>query len=182
MEKVSQFDELDAYLAAEVNLRKLVDKLAFDPDDLERANMLQPQLYLKASKYKVQLMRLRGKAQRKFEMLCASKRQQLRRLNGGKGRGERMTESGISDAIIKDGKVRRAKRVLDRAFELEEFGKLLVDAFRQRRDVVRNLVEMRNSEMANEIRSVRNAMARNDVEKMRTKARRRLRELEGGDD
>ena len=116
-----------------------------------------------------------ARAKRKYEQLVSEKKLKLRRRYTGK---DKLSEGGLTDTINRDLDVRKARVRLDRANALEEFSKLLVDSFRQRRDTIRNLVEIRNGEINNEIQSVRRRMEQRGIDKVRKKARERYSELD----
>lgn len=173
---------MQGFLEGKVDLPKLVDQLRFDVDNLERATLNQPKLYLTASRLRAQIMQKSARAKRRYDQLVSEKKLKLRRQNFGKGKGDKLTEGGLTDTVSMSPMVRKARMRLDRLEALEELSKLLVDTFRQRRDTIRNLIEIKSAEMSNEIWAVRRNMEQSKVDKMRRKARRRFSGLGEEDD
>ena len=179
---MAQFHELEELVQEAVDLTKLVHRLSFGADELEKASLSQPKLYMTASRYRTQVLRSMKKTERKYKTLRAEKKQALRKKKHSMPRGERPTESSLEDLVDTDFEVRKLAVRLDRLIVLEEFAKSLVDSFRQRRDMIRNLIDIRNAEIGHEIRSVKQGMAKKEMDTMRTKARQRMRDLEVEED
>lgn len=167
--------EILSYIDRPVDLLKLVKNLTISEDNLEREARIQPKYYLEASRYKVQCMWQKQRLMAKFESLKAEKGLKLRKMKFGKGDG-RVTEKEIESRVIADEEVKKLRIRLERAFQLLEFAQQLVEAYRQRQSVLKVLSDIRNAEIANEIRSVREGMARKEMEKMSSKARAALRQ------
>lgn len=165
---------------ATVELQRLVKKLAFAEDDFEKANLEQAKLSLQASMYRVEAMKLKHRRQAVLEKIRAEKALAFGKIKHGQKRGQRMTQAEIQNRVMVDPNVRKAQRRFEEALELEEFSVSLVYAYRQRQTTLRIVTDIRNGEIANDIRSVREGMARDTMDKMSNRARRVLRKR--GDD
>lgn len=168
-------------LDSKVNMVKLIDRLAFDPDELEEAAVEQPGLYLEASRWRIQQMKLRLVRAAKVERL-KSKVGLAQRREKHTHRGERITEGHIKDIVELNPRLRKARIRLERAYLLEEFGKSLVETFRQREHMVRELLQSRGQEISSEIRQVKNRMAGNDIRKKARKLHDKYRDVREDED
>lgn len=148
--------QLNDILNAPVNLKKLIAKIAFDADLLEKAALEQPGLYLEASRYRTLKMRKKARAFLQRDMIKAELGLQYRRKSKD---GEKLREGEIKDSALLDPKSRAAQEAADRAVEEEEWAKGLVEVFRQRLSVLKVVADIRNAEMASEIRHAKEQMA-----------------------
>jgi hypothetical protein len=175
MKKVSrESEELREFLDAEVQLKKLLVKLDFSDEDITRAAVETPSLYLSAGRFRVQKMRLRLKALHRLDIAAAEAGLRIRKEKDSKGK-KLYTEPQVKEKIVLSPEVRMKRKRLDRAYEEEEFGKLLVDAFRYRKDVVRMIVDGNLAEGAGELRNAKENMVRSDMKEMGKKVRNKYR-------
>jgi len=135
---------LDKILAVDSDASLLIDALDINADLLEKAAMVQPKLFLEAARIRVQKMRSRRIYESMLEAKKASLGLRIRRKHAELG--EKLTEAHITSRILQDEAVTEIAGKLHRAEEEEEFAKLLVEAFRQRRDVLKVISEQRNAE------------------------------------
>lgn len=160
--------QLDDIFNAPVNLRKLISKISFDAELLEKASLEQPGLYLEASRYRTLKMRKKNKAFVQKDMVKAELGIKYRKR---KGDGEKLTEGAAKDRVLFDPAMQEAQAALDRATEEEVWAQGLVEVFRQRLSVLKIVAEIRNSEMANEIRHAKENMATAGMRKAAEQAR-----------
>ena len=148
---------IDLLLEAPVDLRALISKLEFSEEDVARAAREQARLFLEASRYRVLCMRKRMKAEAAYKLLCSQESLKLRRAKralADKKDKSALTEKFISDRVSVEPNVVQARRQLDLQTVYEEWGKLLVDAYKQRRDACRILAEIMGAEASAELRIV----------------------------
>lgn len=163
---------LESILNRPVNLKGLIDKIAFDPEDLEHAALEQPGLYLEASRYRTLKMRKKNSA---YVTMNAVKARLGLSYRKKKRDGQRLTEGAVKDAALFDPEMVSACKGLDHASEEEEWAKALVEVFRQRLSVIKVLTEIRVAEISNEIREVKNKMAVDSMHNAAAKARDKFR-------
>lgn len=132
-------------VTADVDIENLLGHLDFSEETLEQAAYKQPLLFVEACRYRVQ--RLRRKNMLESE-LSSSKTQLSLAIRKKSGTGDkRMTERFVEAQILQNDDIMALQDKLSRAEEYEEFSKLLVEAFRHRRDSIRVVQEIRASEM-----------------------------------
>lgn len=123
---------------------ELIEKLPLvDTNILEEAAR-QPLLFIEASRHRVDCMRKRAQAAARVDYFEARVATVIRTRH--KDAGKRISEAGIRELVGQNKKLRQAQRDLSRAEEDEEFSKLLLDAFKQRRDAIRITAETRIAE------------------------------------
>lgn len=150
-------------LSKPVDLKHLLDQLAIPEDELQEAAVEQPRLYLEASRWRSMKLRRMAGTHTQFHMARADVAVKLRRANEG---GKKVyTEGSIEDHCNADPKIIALRQQMDEADALEEYSKGLLEAYRQRMAVIKILADIRNSEMAYEIRQVKSNMAKADLVK-----------------
>jgi hypothetical protein len=138
-------NEADAIIHADIDIEELLEKLDFVDEDVVNAAKAQPTLFLTASRFRIQCMRLSTKAASKLETMRAEKSLAIRRK--ALSTAEKLTEGGISDKLRADEEVVKAQSACDKAKELEEFSKLVLDAYRMRRDALRIVSDLIGAEV-----------------------------------
>lgn len=126
----------------------LIEALDFAPEDVVEAAVKQPSLFLDAADYRVEAMRRRINAESAYEVAKASQAHELR--TDAKETGEKITENSISEALLCNTKLQEFSVALSRSQESEEFAKLLLEAFRMRRDAIRVLADLSGQVMSAE--------------------------------
>lgn len=170
--------QLKQILERPVNLRGLIDKIAFEPETLEDAALEQPGLYLEASRYRTLKMRKRLAKELERDKVKAEVGLTQRRK---KKEGERQTESAIKDIAALDPSFVLAQKALDQSEVEEELAKGLLEVFRQRLKVIEVLKDIRISEASPLIKKVRQEMASSHMRRAAEKARERYEATEDGD-
>jgi len=98
-----------------------------------------PDLFVQASRYRVSKMRATYAAKATLDEYEADRGLSVRqRLED---RGEKRTEKDIKSRVIKDKEYKRLRREVHRAEAREEFSKLVLEAFRMRRDAIRIIAD-----------------------------------------
>lgn len=169
--------KVNTYLEQEVDLEKLIKELRISEDDIERAALKQPKLYLEASRYRVNKLRVRSARFAKLEVAKAELGIKLRRQSHS-SKEKKLTEAALNEIVVSNPKYRLLRKKLERAFAEEEFAKSLQESYRQRKDAIRIIADIRNAEISQEIRQARSQLAYDETRKMSEQARRRAEELE----
>jgi hypothetical protein len=124
--------------------RILVADLPIVDENILAEAALQPQKFIRAARYRVHRLRIRNQAYAELEarrlMLAMRARAKAAEI------GDKLTEAGVKEIVESAQSVRRLKRNLDRATEMEELAKHLLEAHRQRRDAIRVIGEAQNIE------------------------------------
>lgn len=162
---------------APVDVKKLVSKLPFDEDGLEEAAMENAGLLFEAGRYRLQAMRRKSKATRIYDRAFAEARLVGRRKKDSTGK--KVTESAVADIAQISKDVIHYRISMEEAAAQEELSKTLLECFRQRRDMLRGIIEIRSSETSARLRQVRGNMMKDEAEKLHRSARQRVREIEG---
>ena len=101
----------------------------------------QPGLFADAALYRVEKMRQRAEAISQLDYFRAKLALHIRASKDEKG--QKITEGALKERL-EVNKTHRALRVgMERAYEEEEFSKLLLEVLRQRRDGIRIIAEAR---------------------------------------
>lgn len=163
-------------LRAPVDVRRLIDRLAFDVDNFERANMEQPRLSLEAGRYRTQAALLKARLELQLETREADLGIALRKKSEHAKRAP--TEKALSGRIVLDPEVQVLRKRLYLAEITEIWAKQLAEAYQyQRLAVLKVIGDIRASEIANELRTVKEKAA---VDGLRRQAER-VREKYDGD-
>lgn len=149
-------------------LDELLERLAFVPEDIVEAAAAQPVLYRKAIGYRILKMRDRMAAKAALDVLVARLSLRLRRK--ARQTGDRVTERNLEALLAFRTDMQTARRVLDGAEEAEEYGKLLLEAYRMRRDCLRIVSGMLESGLG--LHDVKGASDQ-ELERMRQRLRER---------
>ena len=164
---------LKTFLNQPTNLRKLVDKLEWDEDAFEDAVREQPRLYLEASRYRALKARRQARAKFALTNTVAEKKLILRGRKDRAGR-KQLTESAVTESAALTEDVKDAQKNLDDAYVQEELAKAIMEAYRQRGQMLKIIADIRSSEVASEIRSVRENLARDEMHKLSDRTREQL--------
>lgn len=151
-------------LSQPVNVFKLIDRLAFDLDDLETAALDQPRLRLRAGRLQVQMMLRKLELKRDLAAMIGQKSIAIRHKHGNN-----YTATAIKNELGYNHHVKRAQKKLDEAEALESYASDLTECFKDRSMALSNLIKLRSSEVSSELRSVK---GRAEVDALREKARR----------
>lgn len=165
------------YLEQEIDIEGLIRELRITEEDIEKAALRQPKLFLEASRYRVRKLQIRTARMAKLEVAKAELGIKLRR-QAHEGSEKKLTEAAINELIVSNRKYRILRKKLEAAFVQEEFAKSLQESYRQKRDILRILADIRNAEISQEIRQARSQLAFDETRKMSDKARRKANELE----
>lgn len=149
-----------------MDLDSLIDKIPLVAENVVEEAAGQPMLYIEASRFRVEAMRRTGRAKAHLEYLRSRVGMLIRQRY--RANGQKVTEWAVKEQVDCNKKVRLAIRDLNNAEADEEFAKLLLDAFRQRRDAIRVTAESQLAEGTRETRELEYIDQKN---KMRERAR-----------
>jgi hypothetical protein len=130
-------------LVGEVTLEDLLDRLYFPEEEIQQAVLEQAKLFLAAADYRVKKMTARQSAAYALERLRAGYSLQVRKkFQAANAGGKRnVTEGYIKDTLERVEAINSAQEVLGQAESLEEWSKLVLEAYKQRRDVLKILAQ-----------------------------------------
>lgn len=154
--------ELQYYIDKPVDIRKLVDRLTFDIDDLEEAAIKQPKLRLEAGRLKAQMALNTSTLKRRLARIVGKKSLKIRH------REDRITESAIKNSLSLDDEVQKAQKHFDKSEAYSELVSQLVECYKERTMMISVLTRLRASEINSQIASVR---GEEEMKSMRHKAR-----------
>jgi hypothetical protein len=124
----------------------LLEQLDFSPDNVLAASSEQPGLFLQAIDYRMKAMRSNSQAKMALELSEADVSSSLRKE--AKAIGDKTTESALSEQVMLNKSIQVLSKQKRDAEEQDEFAKLLLEAFRMRRDCLRIVGDLAKSEMA----------------------------------
>lgn len=122
-----------------MELKELVARLTFPEESLSVAVLEQAMLFLQASNYRIKKMKMRQQAEAEAEELRAGLSIAYRNKDAQAQKKKSMTERYLADLLDRSPKMRVAKAKLALAERGEEWSKLLLEAYRQRRDSLKVL-------------------------------------------
>ncbi len=153
-----------------VDLRRLMQRLPFDLDNFDQANMEQPRLSLEAGRYRTQAALLKARIELQLQTKEAELGVQLRRR--GEGAKKAPTDKSIQSKVVLDPEVQALRRRLYLAEATEIWAKQLAEAYQyQRLAVLKIIGEIRASEFASELRTVKERAAVDVVRRSAEKVR-----------
>jgi hypothetical protein len=123
----------------EVTAAELIDQLPIVSENVIAEAAVQSQLFIQAAAYRVERMRARAQATAELEQHRA--KVGLRERARKDIEGKKPTEAATNARIELDSNTMRLRRRLDEAHTREELSKLILEAYRMRRDSIRILAE-----------------------------------------
>lgn len=124
-------------LIGELGLKDLLDNLTFDEEEVQTAAMNQPKLFMAAATFRIGKMKKRQRAEAKHDDLRTDKAIKLRVLKAQ----VKMTEKQIGELVDRDPDIRIARNEVDDAKRHEEWSKLLLEAYDNRRASIKVLTQ-----------------------------------------
>lgn len=162
--------QIGKFLDKPTNLMLLVRRLSWDEDEFEEAVREQPSLYLEASRYRALKARRLKRAEFSLSTTTAETKTKLR-TKRDKGGRKLLTEPATAETATIDPAVVVARKKLDEAYVQDELAKSLMEAYRQRGQMLKIVADIRASEVASEIRNVRENLARDDMRNLSDRVR-----------
>ena len=174
---------MQSFLSEAADFDELIAALAFEEETVMQAATRQPYLFVKAARLRVQTMREMARAEATLDQTEAEVGMSVRER--AQATGTKITESGIGERIATDPQVREAQKQVRIAAAREELGKLMVEAYRHRRDSIRVIAEAALIEgNVNSVETARMqslAGLRKDARSAEAK-HRKVRQLENGEE
>lgn len=125
-------------IIGEVDVHQLVEALAFTQEETQDAALEQAKLYMAAATYRIKKMRKRQEAEMNLDNLRVDYSLKMRlKYKGQKG----TTERSISEMVERVPEIRAATAELATAKRLEEWSKLLLDAYEHRRSSIKVITQ-----------------------------------------
>jgi hypothetical protein len=145
-----------ALLDGDIEVRALVESLAFDPDMVERAGAEQAKLYYDASRYHLKIWRQLASLQAKLDLAKAEAGLRIRSRTK-EGRGPSIPE--VADLVSLDKIVRKLSEKIRVVTAHEKYADLLVKSYMARQSALKVVSETRNAEINGAVRQVKARMA-----------------------
>lgn len=127
-------------LKEDVDVKQLVEKVAFNEAELISAAFEQPILTKAAHQLRVQCMHRRAALEQKINLRISMIGQKYRNVRNSKGRREN-TEGAVKAYAEMQPSVIKLRKRLNIAYAREELAKGLIDVFRTRKDMIRVIVD-----------------------------------------
>ncbi|SRR6266566_1127667 len=125
-------------IVGETSLQELLDRLAFSEEGTPVAALEQAKLFMAAASYRIKRMKDRQEAEAEVDNLEVDLSLQVRARNMGK---KGATEKYLNALVDSSPKLRAAKEKLSKAKRLEEWAKLLLEAYEHRRGSLRVMAQ-----------------------------------------
>jgi Fe2+ transport system protein B len=159
-----------------VDVKKLVDRLYFNADDLETAALKQPKLYLESGRFRAQTSLEAKRLARKLAKEIGIRSLKIRQRSNIK------TEGAVKSQLSKSHTIQSLQKRVDDSEVYEEFAKQLTEAYKERLMVLALLSRLKASEISSEIRKVKNAETVDAMRKRAHNVRKHFKELSNDDE
>ena len=117
---------------SENEVLSLLEKLDFSPEEVLVTASQQPGLFRDAIKYRMKCFRENMAAEMALKTIRATRALNLR--DDAREAGDKMTEGNLAEMLLVDQKATAAQLRCNQTEEDEEYSKLVLEAFRMRRD------------------------------------------------
>lgn len=141
-----ELNTLTASVEEEQTVKHLLASLDFSPEDVVRAASSNPRLFITAGEYRIACLRRKSAADMNVDRIAAMTELEIRNL--ANERQEKVTENHVKALLQIDDVLTDAKKELAEADANDEWAKLLVEAYRMRRDVIEVIGRLTGNEMA----------------------------------
>jgi hypothetical protein len=129
-----------------ITAESLIQQLALVDENILAEAAKQPILFIDAARYRVAAMRKRAQAAAELDATRSRVSLVLRARNFAGDREKRMTDAGVKDKVETQSVVRTLRASMERAYEVEELSRLILEAYRMRRDAIRVIAETQIAE------------------------------------
>ena len=117
------------------DIQSLLDQIPFDAANVQEAAAANPALFVKSIEYRIDSFRARTAAKMALEEAEAQKDVDLRKE--ARTTGDKITEKNIEQLLTLSPRIKQKREEYSQAEALDEYSKLVVEAFRMRRDCLR---------------------------------------------
>lgn len=125
-------------------LKELLKQLDFSDVGVNVAAAQQPTLFRYAARRRIRALRQLNEAKNRYKVESAVVAQKIR--HEARVNGDKMTEGALEELLFLDDKVQALLAAQNRAEEDDEGSKLLLEAFRMRRDAIKVVADMARTE------------------------------------
>ena len=137
--------DVERIITERVIVDDLIKGLSFSDEEVVDAAKMQPTLFLHASRLRIQTMRNRVAAEARLQAERAERAGKFRMR--GKEAGERVTEGQVQERLARIPEIIKLTKEVTDAEEYEEWSKLLLEAYRMRRDALKVVADMLGAEV-----------------------------------
>jgi hypothetical protein len=130
---------MQSFLKEDTDFDELLSSLSFREELVQVAAAHQPTLFVKAARLRVQCMRDRARADAQLDETKAESQARVREHLAQSG--QKITIDAVADGATLDPAVQKMRATLRAAEAREEMGKLMLEAFRHRRDAIKVIAE-----------------------------------------
>jgi len=130
----------------ELEIQSLLTKIDFSPENVVSAAAENPILFVQAIQFRLSCLQKYNVAKMNWERTRADA--ELRLRQNARESGEKITEKNIEALLLQDEDVIASRIEFARADEMDEYSKLVVEAFRMRRDCLKIVGEMTRDELS----------------------------------
>lgn len=160
--------DFNTVLGRKVDLKTLLDGLNFEELAIAEAALLQPRLFVACADYRIQLLRKRKSLEASIKSRVT--RQSLRLRSKYREMGEKLTEAELKNLLMRNEPIQLAEAELADIEAEEEYSKLLLEAYRMRKDAIQVIAQaQRAGEYAGKISP--KDFPTEDLESLRRKTR-----------
>jgi hypothetical protein len=117
------------------DVQSLLELIPFDAANVQEAAADNTALFVKAIEYRIDCFRSRSTAKMALEEAEAQKDVDLRKE--ARATGDKITEKNIEQLLTLSPRIKQKREEYSKAEALDEYSKLVVEAFRMRRDCLR---------------------------------------------
>lgn len=125
---------------------QLLKAIDFSAVNVVQAAAENPTLFVRAAEYRLTCLRARNAAKMEWEKAQAETDLAIRRE--ARLTGDKITEALVSNQVTVNSTVAHYAVKFSEADELDEFSKLIIEAFRMRRDCLRIVGELTRDELS----------------------------------
>lgn len=158
-------------------LKKLIEDLDFPEEELETAALHQAALFERASRFYIRAMRhtlqLKSALQEREARLSLAIRKVAQEEAAAAGKSRSASEAQISARVKSSKTIAEGYVKLHQAETDEEYLRLLLDAFKMRRDTIRVLAELRRSDMGESVVKAKEISASEAAQEVTEKLKKR---------
>lgn len=133
-------------MAPGVDIGDLLAQIDFSPDNVVAAAATNPKLFVKSIEFRVECLRKRNAAKMAWEKGQAEADMAIRRE--ARKSGDKVTERYIEEQVLLDPGVATLATKFTAADEMDEYSKLIVEAFRMRRDCLKIIGDLTRDELS----------------------------------
>src|SRR5579863_7016089 len=135
-----------ALIRKHIDIKAITDNISFMDEAVAEAAREQPELYLKASIYRVQKMRKKQAREARLKLHKAelARRVRITLLEEGQGR---VTDKQIEERVSRNSNIQELERRLRGAEQEEELAKGLLQTLQMRRDALKISAELIGAEV-----------------------------------